>query len=269
MSKFIQVPNDIVTKLTTRSKHKEAFVYAAIRSQIKDKYRTASYTMVDLGELCNETERAIFNYIDRLEGVGLFRLISKKKGDGDHRYNVYEFPEINDNCMILNPDFIKDENLSAEQKGLLLFIKANCIDGTNHFHFKSKDELAKKIGVGKNSISSIIRELEEKSCIRIINHTLVLTSGYFPLYLNGKPENYIYHMIYNYCIYKGSEPPLKDERGLFYLKTKYVDGHTGLKEDLISKCKNLPCDVSLSYFCKALLNKIPEKYTNMNFEFVM
>ena len=36
MSKFIQVPNEIATKLTSRSKHKEAFVYAAIRSQIKD-----------------------------------------------------------------------------------------------------------------------------------------------------------------------------------------------------------------------------------------
>lgn len=269
MSKFIQVPNEIVTKLTSRSKHKEAFVYAAIRSQIKDEFRTASYSMADLGELCDVDERTIFNYIDRLEGVGLFRLISKKKGDGDHRYNVYEFPFIEDNCMIIDPNFVKDENFSAEQKGILLFIKANCIDGTNHFQFKSKEELAKKIGVGKNSVSSIIKELEGKECIRIFNHTLVLTSCYFPLYLNGKPENYIYHMIYNYCIYKGVVPPMKDidSKCLFYLKTKYLDGHTGLKEDLISKCKNLPSDVSLNYFCKALLNKMPEK--RIYSEFIM
>lgn len=269
MSKFIQVPNDIVTKLTSRSKHKEAFVYAAIRSQIKDKFRTASYTMADLGKLCNETERTIFNYIDRLEGVGLFRLISKEKGDGDHRYNVYEFPFIKDNCMILNPDIIKDGNLLAEQKGLLLFIKANCIDGTNHFQFKSKEELAKKIGVGKNSVSSITMELEKKDCIRILNRTLVLTSGYFPLYLNENPENRIYDTIYNYCLYKGVVPPMKDidSKCLFYLKTKYIDGNTGLKEDLISKCKSLPSDVSLNYFCKALLNKMPEK--RPKFEFIM
>ena len=269
MSKFIQVPNDIVTKLTSRSKHKEAFVYAAIRSQIKDKFRTASYTMADLGKLCNETERTIFNYIDRLEGVGLFRLISKEKGDGDHRYNVYEFPFIKDNCMILNPDIIKDENLSAEQKGILFFIKANCIDGTNHFQFKSKEELAKKIGVGKNRISSITRELEKKDCIRTINRTLVLTSGYFPLYLNGNPQNRIYDIIYNYCLYKGVVPPIKEERALFYLKTKYSDGYTRLKEDLLCKCKNLPNEISLNYFCMALLNMMPEKRSNLDLEFTM
>ena len=269
MSYFIQVPNDIVTKLTSRSKHKEAFVYAAIRSQIKDKYRTASYSMADLGELCNVDERTIFNYIDRLESVELFRLISKKKSDGDHRYNVYEFPYIEDNCMILNPDFIKDENLSAEQKGILLFIKANCIDGTNHFQFKSKEELAKKIGVGKNSISSIIKELEEKYCIRIISHTLVLISGYFPLYLNGNPDNYMYHIIYKYCIDKGVVPPMKEKWCLMYLYEKYANRYKELEDDLHSKCKKLPNDVSLHYFCKALLNKMPEKRPHYNYEFIM
>lgn len=268
MSNFIQVPNDIVTKLTSRSKHKEAFVYAAIRSQIKDKFRTASYSMADLGELCNVDERTIFNYIDRLESVELFRLISKKKGDGDHRYNVYEFPEINDNCMILNPDFIEDKNLSAEQKGILLFIKANCIDGTNHFQFKSKEELANKIGVGKNSISSIIGELEKKDCIRIINNTLVLTSGYFPLYLKWAASNHIYHIIYSYCLYKGIEPPIKDKECLMCL-LEYANRYKELKEDLLNKCKNLPKEVSLYYFCKALLNKLPEKQNYMNFDFIM
>ena len=267
MSKFIQVPNDIVTKLTSRSMHKEAFVYAAIRSQIKDKYRTASYSMSDLAELCNVDERTIFNYIDRLESVELFRLISKKKGGGDHRYNVYEFPIIKDNCMILNPDIIKDENLSAEQKGILLFIKANCIDGTNHFQFKSMAELKAKIGVGKNS--TVIKDLEAKGDIRIIDKAIIIINDAFPLYLNENPENNIYGIIYNYCLYKGVVPPMKDVNSmcLFYLKTKYIDGSTGLKEDLHSKCTNLPSDVSLNYFCKALLNKMPEK--PIKYEFTM
>ena len=215
--------------------------------------------MADLAELCNVDERTIFNYIYRLESVELFRLISKKKGEGDHRYNVYEFPIIEDNCMILDPTFIEDNDLTAELKGVMLFIKANCIDGTNHFLFKSREELAKKIGVGKNSISSIIRELEKKGCIRIINHTLIITDGCFPLYLKGKSTNYIYSIIYTYCLNKGIEPPLKHKMCLLYLGMKYANKYTELQEDLLSKCKSLPKDVSLHYFCKALINQMPEK----------
>lgn len=263
MSKFIQVPNDIVTKLTSRSKHKEAFVYAAIRSQIKDKFRTASYTMADLGKLCNVDERTIFNYIDRLESVELFRLISKKQGGGDHRYNVYEFPLLTENYMMLDPAFIEDDNLSAEQKGLMLFIKANCYNGANHFHFKSMAELKAKIGVGKNSI--VIKNLESKGYVRIIGNAIVITCDAFPLYLNENPENRIYDIIYNYCLYKGVVPPMKDSKCLFYIKTKYLDGYTGIEEDLFNKCKNLSLDVSLNYFCMALLNKMPEKHTKTEF----
>ena len=257
MSKFIQVPNEIVTKLTSRSKHKEAFVYAAIRSQIKDKYRTASYPMAELGKLCNVDERTIFNYITKLEDVKLFRLISKKIGSGDHRYNVYEFPELNDNYMILDPAFIKDDSLSAEQKGIMLFIKANCNNGTNHFYFKSMAELKSMVGIGKNS--TIIRDLATKGYIRIIDKAIIIISDAFPLYLNEKPKNCIYWQIYKYCLSKGVVPPLKDKKCLWYLAFKYTNKEKELEEDLMNKCKNLPDDISLRYFCKALLNQMPEK----------
>ena len=260
MSNFIQIPNEIITKLTSRSKHKEAFVYAAIRSQIKDKTRTASYPMADLAELCDVDERTIYNYIDRLESVGLFSLISKRQQEhGDHRYNVYQFPYIERDCTILDPAFIEDSTLSAELKGIMLFTKANCIDGTNHFQFKTKEELANIIGVGKNRITGIIKELETKGSIKIINHTLVIIDSSFPLYLNGNPTNRIYDYIYNYCLYKGVEPPLKEKMGLIYLDMKYNNRFKELEEDLLSKCKTLPNDVSLHYFCKALLNQMPEK----------
>ncbi|MBP3789936.1 MAG: hypothetical protein J6I52_10010 [Prevotella sp.] len=263
MSNFIQVPNEIITKLTSRSKHEEAFVYAAIRSQIKDCTRTASYSMADLADLCNVKEKNIFNYIERLESVGLFSLLKdkKKQSSGDHRYNVYQFPYIKDNCIIIDPAFVnKDQSeLTAEQRGIMLFIKANCIDGTNHFQFKSKEELANMIGVGKNRITSVIDGLEAMGSIRIINHTIIITDSNFPLYLNGTPTNYIYHLIYNYCLYKEVEPPIKHKMCLTYLNMKYNNRYKELKEDLLDKCKNLPNDVSLHYFCKALLNKMPEK----------
>ena len=265
MSKFIQIPIEIIYKLTSRCKHKEAFVYAAIRSQIKDRTRTASYPMADLAKLCNVDERTIYNYIDNLYSVGLFSLLDNKKKQlkGDHRYNVYQFPYIKDNCLLLSPSFIEDESLTAEEKGVMLFIKANCDKGTNHFHFKSMAELKAKIGIGKNN--TIIKDLESKGYVRIIDKAIIITCDAFPLYLIGNPDNDIYQHIYNYCLYKGVVPPMKEEKSLSYLKMNYNNDYKRLKEDLLNKCSNLPCDVSLRYFCKALLNMMPEKRTNLEF----
>ena len=269
MSNFIQVPNEIITKLTSRGKHKMAYLYVYIRNQINDNRSTLNArekTKLKYGEALNLDEKTIYNYIKELYSVDLIGGIGKDWGI-DHRYNVYHFPEINGDNFIVLPFIIEDTNLTTEEKGVMLFIKANCYCGTNHFHFKSMAELKAKIGVGKNNV--VIKNLESKGYVRIIGNAIVITCDAFPLYLNENPENNIYGIIYNYCLYKDVVPPMKDidSRCWLYLKAKYIDGSTGLKEDLISKCKNLPSDVSLNYFCKALLNKIPEK--PIKYEFTM
>ena len=269
MSNFIQVPNEIISKLTSRSKHKIAYLYVYIRNQINDNRSTLNAkekTKLKYGEALNLDEKTIYNYIKELTSLDLIMGIGKDWGI-DHRYNVYHLPEINGDNFIVLPSFIDDSNLTTEEKGVMLFIKANCIDGTNHFHFKSMAELKAKIGVGKNN--TVIKDLESKGYVRIIGDAIIITCGAFPLYLNGNPENYIYRLIYNYCLYKEVVPPIKEERALFYLKTKYPDGHTRIREDLHNKCSNLPCDVSLRYFCKALLNMMPEKPANLDLEFTM
>ena len=239
-----------------------------IRNEIKDKNREASITELELSYKLKLDEKTIYNYIEEMKEVGLISDITKKKQiDGDMRYNVYSFPKINGDNFIVLPSLVDDLSLTAEEKGVMLFIKANCIAGTNHFLFKSMAELKAKTGVGKNS--TVIKDLESKGYVRIIGKAIIITNDAFPLYLNGKPENYIYHLIYNYCLYKGVVPPIKEERALFYLKTKYPDGHTSLKDDLLCKCKNLPNEISLNYFCMALLNMMPEKRTNLDFDFTM
>ena len=269
MSNFIQVPNEIITKLTGRSKHKMAYLYVYIRNQINDNRSTLNAkekTKLKYGEALNLDEKTIYNYIKELNSVDLILGIGKDWGI-DHRYNVYHFPEIKGDNFIVLPSLIYDASLTTEEKGVMLFIKANCDKGTNHFPFKSMAELKAKIGVGKNSI--VIKDLESKGYVRIIGDVIIITCNAFPLYLNGNPDNYIYHMIYKYCLYKGVVPPIKEERALFYLRTKYSDDYTRLKEDLLCKCKNLPNEISLNYFCKALLNMMPEKRTNLDLEFTM
>ena len=269
MSNFIQIPNDITTRLTKRSKYKTAYLYMYIRNQInkdRDTMNAKEKTKLKYGEALNLDEKTIYTYIKELNNVGLISGIGKDWGI-DHRYNVYHFPEINGDNFIVLPSLIDDTNLTIEEKGVMLFIKANCYNGANHFHFKSMAELKAKIGVGKNS--TVIKDLESKGEIRIIDKAIIIISDAFPPYLNENPKNSIYDIIYKYCIDKGVVPPMKDidSNCLFYLKTKYTDGSTGLKKDLFNKCKNLPSDVSLNYFCKALLNKMPEKH--IKYEFTM
>lgn len=259
MSKFIQVPNEIITKLTGRRKHKMAYLYVYIRNQINDNRSTLEAkekTKLKYGEALNLDEKTIYNYIKELNSVDLILGIGKDWGI-DHRYNVYHFPEIKGDNFIVLPSLIDNPSLTTEEKGVMLFIKANCIAGTNHFHFKSMAELKAKIGVGKNS--TVIKDLQSKGYVRIIGDAIIITCDAFPFYLNGKPEDYIYETIYKYCLYKGIIPPIKYSKSLFLLKTKYVDGKIDLVEDLFNRCKNLPNEVSLDYFCKALVNMIPEK----------
>lgn len=269
MSKFIQVPNEIITKLTGRSKHKMAYLYVYIRNQINDNRSTLNAkekTKLKYGEALNLDEKTIYNYIKELNSVDLILGIGKDWGI-DHRYNVYHFPEIKGDNIIVLPSLIYDASLTTEEKGVMLFIKANCDKGTNHFPFKSMAELKAKIGVGKNSI--VIKDLESKGYVRIIDNAIVITCDAFPLYLNGNPDNYMYHIIYKYCIDKGVVPPMKEKWCLMYLYEKYANRYKELEDDLHSKCKKLPNDVSLHYFCKALLNKMPEKRPHYNYEFIM
>ena len=92
MSRFIQIPNRI-NQLTKRSKLEEIFIYATIRSQIKDNSYKAIILQNQLAELMNVTDRSIRNYINTLENSGLIKDTTKKHGKGEYAYNVYQFDE--------------------------------------------------------------------------------------------------------------------------------------------------------------------------------
>lgn len=288
MSNFIQIPNSITTKLTKRSKHEEAFVYALIRDQIKNSFKQASYSQSELvnffikeGEKLSDEqrvnkERTINNYIASLKDSGLFKVIGKKKGGSDHRYNVYQFDYLTDDYFILLPQFLCDKNISPKLKGLLLFIKANCWNGTNYLTFTGRTtDLPTKLGVGKNQLKGYLEELESKGYIRFIGKSLHITNENFPLFINDDMDNVTYKIIYDYCLSKNTIPPIKDvdNRG----KDKYLSWIVGeyqnecdssdkeqrpygrLINALKTRCPNLPEAVTLNYFCQVLCNKKPTK----------
>lgn len=271
MSNYIQVPNTITSHLPNKKRNKiEAFIYAAIRGEIKDDTRTASYSENRLAKLIGQTERSVNNYIRDLKDGVFFTGVTKKHGEHEYSYNVYELPYLSDDYFIIKPELISKTDLTPEQKGILMFIKANCWAGTNHLSFTGMTtDLADKLQIGKNGIKSKLRELEKVGSIRFIGNTLIIIDDCFPLAINTSANNLVYETIYKFCLYKDRVPPYKIDtnkmgrhhydESISQIAGKYVDRYSQLQKDLFERCTELPESLSTNYFCKALNNKIPEK----------
>ena len=277
MSSYIQIPNSITTKLTKRSKQEEALVYALIRNQIKDNSFKASFSqsrLVDyfVEENCTLTdlqreyrERTINTYVSTLKDVRLLNVIDKKKGGSDHRYNVYKFDYLKEEYFYLLPPFLEDKNISPKLKGLLLFIKANCLKGTNYLTFNKKEELHKLLHVGKNQLLADLKELESKGYIRYIGKSLHIINENFLLFWDQDMDNITYKIIYDFCLGHDKVPPTKrvdgrnKDKALSWIVGAYTDDYERLRNDLNERCKNLPENLSLEYFCQVLRNKKPTR----------
>lgn len=278
MSNFIQIPNLITTKLTKRSKHEEAFVYATIRSQIKDDSLHASYpqsSLVDLFIQDDEAisdekrlykQRTINNYVAELKKSGLLKVTGRKLGESEYPYNVYKFEELTKDYFMLLPPLLYDNNISPKLKGLLLFIKANCWSGTNFLLFNGMTtDLAEKLGVGKNQIKGYLEELNSKGYIRFIGKSIHIINENFPLFYINDMDNMTYQTIYDYCLEHDSIPPIKNvdgkgkDKALRLIVGKFTNDYETLRNVLEERCKKLPEHPSLEYFCQVLVNRKPTK----------
>lgn len=278
MSDYIQIPNSITTKLTKRSKHEEALVYALIRNQIKDNSFKASFSqskLVDYFIEENRTlkdqereykERTIHNYVSTLKDVGLLKVIYMKKGASDYRYNVYKFEYLKEDYFYLLPPFLEDKNISPKLKGLLLFIKANCLNGTNYLHYNGiTTDLASTLKVGRNQIKGYLEELKLKGYIRFIGKSIHIINENFPLFYINDMDNMTYQIIYDYCLEHDSIPPVKDvdgkgkDKALSLIVAKFTNDYDTLRNVLEERCKSLPEHPSLEYFCQILVNRKPKR----------
>ena len=278
MSIYIQIPNSITTKLTKRSKQEEALVYALIRNQIKDNSFKASFSQSKIVDYFIEEcrtltdqerenkERTINTYVSTLKDVGLLKVIDKKKGGSDHRYNVYKFDYLNEDYFYLLPPFLEDKNISPKLKGLLLFIKANCLKGTNYLYYNGiTTDLANTLKVGRNQIKGYLAELCAKGYIRYIGKSIHIINENFLLFWDQDVDNITYKIIYDFCLEHDRVPPIKrvDGRGkdktLSWIVGAYTDDFERLRDALNERCKNLPENLSLEYFCQVLRNKKPTR----------
>ena len=263
MSDFIQIPNKI-QQISKQCRFKEAFAYGLIRYQIKDDSYLVSISEKELAELGGWSERTSVNYVADLKTVGLLTLHGKKKSEKvGHPYNVYKVEKVDEDFSIYKPDFFLDPNLTAKQKGLLMFLKSYCIPGTRHMPFPSYSSVASTLSNGSereidsDSLHDMIRELIKQGQAVMINGTLILTNPNILLATNmTNYKNWVYEVIYRFCVVKGVVPPTKNDTesmNLGLIAVQYPDPRS-LLTALVKRFKSLPPSVTLSYFAQGLRN---------------
>ena len=77
--------------------------------------------------------------------------------------------------------------------------------------------------------------------------------------------NVTYEIIYDHCLEHDRIPPIKNvdnkrkDEKLSYIVGKYSNEYDRLRNALQERCKNLPQNLTLEYFCQVLANKKPIK----------
>ena len=218
----------------------------------------------------NETDRSIRNYTDTLENSGLIKDTTKMHGVGEYAHNVYHFEKLEEEYFILNPEFITEQSISPKLKGLLMLMKTYCIKGTNNLPFNSKKHLAEEVlHIGKNQLSTYLKELETKKIIRIIGKTLILPKKFFKLFIDDYISNLLYDTIDDYCLSQNVVPPYKDKDTN---DIGIIAAHYTTPDELLStlkkRCPILPKNVSMTYFTQTLRNKRAETKKTTEHEFI-
>ena len=256
---YTVIPKSIVNFQTGNSKPADIYVWAVIKCCSDHKTNISHVTEEKLSLLTGLDERTIRRVIKRLKDAGYLTVQTIVKEDADRGFikrNTYYIAPIKTNYFFLDNSFFQ-KNYPAKIAGFLLLLKAICLNNTDTIQW-SISQIAKGIGLSRNTITALIKECQQLGLIKRIAKGYELTAGCFINSAVRKTDAGIYKEIYEFCKSKGMTPPNWDKRAMSVLLTKYnaIDVPNtepiSLTYQLDKRCKNLPEKVSLPYFIKAL-----------------
>jgi hypothetical protein len=114
-------------------------------------------------------------------------------------------------------------------RGLLLLLKAHCLNGTNCYFFqrKGKDginyaELSRAFNMDIDTLKKYLSKALDGGLIRKIDNGLeIMDSNIFPYYSNKNYYDEYYKMLCKWCNQKSITPPCKDNSCLSILSCHY------------------------------------------------
>ena len=256
---YTVIPKSIMNFQTGNSKPVDVYVWAVIKCCSNHKTNISHVTEEKLSLLTGLDERTIRRVIKRLKDAGCLTVQTIIKEDADRGFikrNSYYIKPEKSNYFFLDNSYFK-RNYPAKIAGFLLLLKAICLNNTDTIQW-SISQIAKSIGLSRNTITALIKECQQLGLIKPISNGYELTAGCFINSSVKKTNAGIYKEICEFCKMKGVAAPKWDKRAMSVLLTKY--NAIGLSRtepisityQLDKRCKNLPDKVSLPYFITAL-----------------
>ena len=256
---YTVIPKSIVNFQTGNSKPVDIYVWATIKYCSNHKTNISHVTEEKLSLLTGLDERTIRRSIKRLKDAGYLTVQTTIKEDADRGFikrNTYYIAPIKTNYFFLDNSFFQ-KNYPAKIAGFLLLLKAICLNNTDTIQW-SISQIAKGIGLSRNTITALIKECQQLGLIKPISNGYELTAGCFINSSVKKTNAGIYKELCEFCQSKGVTPPNWDKRAMSVLLTKYNaigllrTEPISITYQLNKRCKTLPDKVSLPYFIKAL-----------------
>ena len=256
---YTVIPKSIVNFQTGNSKPVDIYVWATIKCCSNYKTNISHITEEKLSLLTGLDERTIRRSIKRLKDAGYLTMQTTIKEDADRgfiRRNTYYIKPASKNYFFLNNSFFQ-KNYPAKIAGFLLLLKAICLNNTDTVQW-SISQIAKAIGLSRNTITALIKECLQLGLIKPISNGYELTAGCFINSSVKKTNAGIYKELCEFCQSKGVTPPNWDKRAMSVLLTKYNaigllrTEPISITYQLNKRCKTLPEKASLPYFIKVL-----------------
>ena len=256
---YTVIPKSIVNFQTGNSKPVDVSVWAVIKCCSNHKTNISHVTEEKLSLLTGLDERTIRRSIKRLKDAGYLTVQTTIKEDADRGFikrNTYYIAPIKTNYFFLDNSFFQ-KNYPAKIAGFLLLLKAICLNNTDTIQW-SISQIAKGIGLSRNTITALIKECQQLGLIKPISNGYELTAGCFINSYVKKTNAGIYKELCEFCQSKGVTPPNWDKRAMSVLLTKYNaigllrTEPISITYQLNKRCKTLPEKASLPYFIKVL-----------------
>ena len=245
MTQYTVITKDIAT-IDGNNKLEAILVYAYIKS--RENYATHSLDNLTYEEIhykllsINKTTQTVKNivpslYVNNTLFKGYSHNTKLEEDDDEIKTRIsYYFHESYSNFFYINNDLFKMDSYSKiptqyvnQVRGLLLLIKAHCLNGTNCYFFqrKGKDginyaELSRAFKMDRDTIEKYLSKALDGGLIRKIDNGIeIMDSNIFPYYSNKTYYDEYYKMLCKWCNQKSITPPCKDNSCLSILSCHY------------------------------------------------
>ena len=236
MIQYTVITKDI-TKIDGNNKLEAILIYAYIKSRENyTNHKLDNLTYEEVSFHLNIPLQTVKNIVPTLYGNKYLFKGHEYFYKDNKTYLKYNFHETYPNFFYINNNLFKMDNYSKiptqyvnQVRGLLLLIKAHCLNGTNCYFFQRKSksginyaELSRVLNMDRDTIEKyMILALDGGLIKKIPNGLAIMDRNIYPYYFKKNLYDDIYKDLFNWCLKKNIYPPSREDSYLSILWAHY------------------------------------------------